>query len=1055
MQPARRHFAGLPILIPVLITAACIGEEGPLEPTRDEAVLEVSTAATPGGGIRVARVLEPRETGFRAPVGLAYSPISDQLLVLESATGTPSAGVSGVARVPTRATTAWTAPIDGVSLDGKHLAVDPTRDRLLGYETASQELIEIRTGPDGVPGSRTVTRTDLGSLAIERVTGLAVDPYDGSLLLLDGEAARIIILEPDSRGEFSPRAFTVLDLSGEPLSTLQGLAIHPATGHLFSLELSRGNLREISREGRISATHDLGDIELLSPTGLTFAPSGDATDDPEELSLYVAEGRANGATASLSSFDGAGLIIELSFDGVALASVLATEPGTFIQSIDTWRFSPPSPDPAGIVFHGGSGQMLISDSEVNEMPIFTGVNVFATTLAGVLEQAYTTLPFSDEPTGIAYNPNNGHLFISDDVERAVFEADPGSDGRFLTGDDVITSISTTAFGSADPEGVTFDPAGGILYVVDGVNAEIYAISPGDNGVFDGVAPTGDDNVTSFDTQAHGLLDPEGLGYDSDFGHLYAVGEPISLVFHFTTGGALLRTIDISSAGPWKPAGLAYAPSSRTPGEMSLWIVDRGVDNNSDPSENDGRAYEVVPAPLPGNFLPTVTIQSPDGGAQYVTGDLIAFEGTATDVEDGNLTASLSWASNLDGDLGTGGSFSSDALSIGIHRSTARVTDSGGLVGSSSITILVQSDTPGEGPGIVDIRIATGTDDAEQRASGGMRLGSSDLELVYDGGDQLVGIRFQSVDVPHGAIITRAYVQFTSDEATSEATSLVIHGESTDDARTFSSTGGDISSRPLTSSSTSWDPAPWTTAGAAGPDQRTPDISPIIQEVVDRPAWFGGNSLVIIISGTGRRVAEAFEGVASAAALLHVEYTTSSANQLPTADFTWQATDLSVQFADASSDPDGTLAAWSWDFGDGATSTAQNPTHDFATAGTYTVSLTVTDDEGDTDSVQKSVTVSAVTVSAQTLTPDVVTIGATTTATLSGEGFLDGASVSFENGDLGPPPDVADVVVVSGSTIVFALTVKSGGPKRDRSWDLRVTNPDGTSAVLPAGLRIQP
>jgi hypothetical protein len=60
-------------------------------------------------------------------------------------------------------------------------------------------------------------------------------------------------------------------------------------------------------------------------------------------------------------------------------------------------------------------------------------------------------------------------------------------------------------------------------------------------------------------------------------------------------------------------------------------------------------------------------------------------------------------------------------------------------------------------------------------------------------------------------------------------------------------------------------------GEAGSDQQTSDISSIIQEIVDRPGWSGGNSLAIIITGVGRRTAESFNGDADAAPVLHVEY----------------------------------------------------------------------------------------------------------------------------------------------------------------------------------------
>jgi PKD repeat protein len=88
-------------------------------------------------------------------------------------------------------------------------------------------------------------------------------------------------------------------------------------------------------------------------------------------------------------------------------------------------------------------------------------------------------------------------------------------------------------------------------------------------------------------------------------------------------------------------------------------------------------------------------------------------------------------------------------------------------------------------------------------------------------------------------------------------------------------------------------------------------------------------------------------------------------QPPTADFTSVVNCLDVVFTDTSTDADGTIVSWLWDFGDGNTSTQQNPSHTYAAAGTYTVTLTVTDDCALTDSISKAVT--AIDCSADTIT----------------------------------------------------------------------------------------
>lgn len=265
---------------------------------------------------------------------------------------------------------------------------------------------------------------------------------------------------------------------------------------------------------------------------------------------------------------------------------------SLVRTTQTSQWSPPSPDPSDIVYINHLGTLIVSDGEVDEMSIFKGDNLFEMRLDGSLKDSLTTIRFSDEPAGIAYNPSNHHLFISDDTgTRGVYELDPGKDGLYDTKDDSVTFVKSSAFGNKDPEGIAYDTNRGVLYIIDGAGNEVYTVNPGANGRFDGVPSTGgDDVVTHFDTARLGITDPEGIAYDPDYDLLYIIANRKS-VAQVSTTGELLGMIDISAANARKPAGLALAPSSLDPNGTSLYIVDRGVDNDSNPNENDGKVFE--------------------------------------------------------------------------------------------------------------------------------------------------------------------------------------------------------------------------------------------------------------------------------------------------------------------------------------------------------------------------------------------------------------------------------------------------------------------------------
>jgi PKD repeat protein len=257
---------------------------------------------------------------------------------------------------------------------------------------------------------------------------------------------------------------------------------------------------------------------------------------------------------------------------------------------------------------------------------------------------------------------------------------------------------------------------------------------------------------------------------------------------------------------------------------------------------------------------------------------------------------------------------------------------------------------------MDVRITQSTDDVEENLAGSMYFDSSDLELGNDpeyNGDQTVGLRFQNVNIPKGATITAVFLEFETDETGSSPTTVTIAAEAVNNAPAFTSSNYNLTGRTLTLASVGWNIPVWDTINQK---HRSPDLSTVMQEVVDRGGWSANNSLVFIISGSGTRTAESYDGEPTAAPLLHVEYTTDGgANTGPTAAFTYNCMDLVCDFTDGSTDSDGSVTAWAWDFGDGSSANTVNSSYIYAVAGTYNVSLAVTDNDGDSDSITHSVT----------------------------------------------------------------------------------------------------
>lgn len=176
-----------------------------------------------------------------------------------------------------------------------------------------------------------------------------------------------------------------------------------------------------------------------------------------------------------------------------------------------------------------------------------------------------------------------------------------------------------------------------------------------------------------------------------------------------------------------------------------------------------------------------------------------------------------------------------------------------------------------------------SDDAEQNLNNNsMNLTSTDLELPYESKEQMIGIRFDQINIPKGSTITNSYVKYQIDEYKTGDVTLYIKGESTKSAIAFTSDMKNISDRTPTSAVALWINPP---EASIGDTIQSPDLSEIIQEIIDRSDWEAGGDIAFLMgkhSGSGRRTVESLNGDATGAPKLYVNYSTPSGLGTPVA-----------------------------------------------------------------------------------------------------------------------------------------------------------------------------
>jgi hypothetical protein len=228
-------------------------------------------------------------------------------------------------------------------------------------------------------------------------------------------------------------------------------------------------------------------------------------------------------------------------------------------------------DPSGLAYVPGLQKLFIADSEHDESPYLSSSTLFSLGPNGAV-QAYSLTSFTKEPTGLAYNPNNGHLYITDDDKQEVFWVDPANPSKMLG------SFDTASLGFLDSEDPKFDPVTGHMFMLDGSLKKIFELT--DQGVL--VGSTALPSVMS---------DAEALAYDPTHEVFFVASGKSPNIWELDRNGNILATINVLGSSSPKPIpkGLELAPSSDpTDGnKMSLYVADYGVDQR-----NDGRLFEI-------------------------------------------------------------------------------------------------------------------------------------------------------------------------------------------------------------------------------------------------------------------------------------------------------------------------------------------------------------------------------------------------------------------------------------------------------------------------------
>lgn len=302
----------------------------------------------------------------------------------------------------------------------------------------------------------------------------------------------------------------------------------------------------------------------------------------------------------------------------------------------------------------------------------------------------------------------------------------------------------------------------MLGAATGGSFTIAEISPGGLlAIFANAGAEGSDVVTYLVTDGNGMISEGEVHVEIGTAPVVTILDPpdgavISGPFVLRASASDLEDGDLSGQIAWfwsGHGGLTYGPEVTATLPLGSHVIVAMV------SDSDGlTTAETVTVSIVANRAPAVTITAPSAGLRAAPDDAIFFAASAVDPESGDISAGLVWTSSLAGQIGSGASFSTSGLGVGMHTVQATVADPSGLTGSASVQVEVKAVATatfvsiGPEDGFV-LESGENTGVGGLASTGQLRLGDNLADRQYRS-----FLSFNTSPLPDGALIRKVTVR---------------------------------------------------------------------------------------------------------------------------------------------------------------------------------------------------------------------------------------------------------------------------------------------------------